>query len=369
MNRFLIALILSLFLVNQGFAQCATGGAVWLNGENDGVYRDTGLLGGHVLVEAATSGTMSSGRPYYRVGSSFWKGFNYASLQVWRAYSSPGSNRTYFKLSQPLDSNFFHVRVDNIRGDFFNWESQNVRGYLNGAEVPADFKDPVNGATASGNTISGGGGTSSAVQSAMRVMFHGPVDSIVVRQTSVSDWIIAELQIQCNILLPVSLQEWFASRAGQAINLGWSLAEQQQIHSFTLEYSSNGRAYSELANISVRSDSRYRYTDQTAGSATRYYRLRINYRSGASDYSTVKVVRASTVWGMRIYPNPASSFIQIDLPNTITQVQVRNTEGRLVLHVSARGTLRIDVAAWPSGVYMVTAQAAGQTTVSKLIVQ
>jgi hypothetical protein len=239
MNRFLIALILSLFLVNQGFAQCATGGAVWLNGENDGVYSDTGLLGGHVLVEAVTSGTMSSGRPLYRVGSSSWKGFNYASLQVFRAYSSPGSNRTSFSLSQPLDSNFFHVRVDNIRGDFFNWESQNVRGYLNGVEVAADFKDPVNGATASGNTISGGGGTSSAVQSAMRVMFHGPVDSIVVRQTSVSDWIIAELQIQCNILLPVSLQEWFATRAGPGINLGWSIAGQQQIHSFTLEYSSN----------------------------------------------------------------------------------------------------------------------------------
>lgn len=156
MRSLLTALALSLFIVNQGFAQCATGGAVWLNGQNDGQFRDTGVLGGYVFAEAVTSGTMVSGRPYYTQGSSVWKGLTYASLQVWPAYSSPGSNSTYFKLSQPLDSNIFHVRVDNIRGDLFNWESQNVRGYFNGVEVPADFKDPVNGATASGNTISGG---------------------------------------------------------------------------------------------------------------------------------------------------------------------------------------------------------------------
>lgn len=196
---FMIALAVNCCLTSM--AQCSSGGAAWLYTSNNGLMTNTGLLGGYVTVDATTVGTMTSGRPLYQTATSVWKGLNYASLQVWRAYSSPGSNYTSFTLDRPLDSTYFHVRVDNIRGDAFNWESQNVRGYRNGVEVAADFKDPVNGASVSNNTISGASNTTSTMQSAMRVFFHGPVDSIVVRQTSWSDWVIVELMVECNVLL------------------------------------------------------------------------------------------------------------------------------------------------------------------------
>ena len=173
MKKIYIFSILVLFALNLARAQCSTGGAAWLNGLNNGIMRDTGLIAGSVMVYANTVGTMTGGRPLYGIGSSTWKGLTYAALVVTRAYSSPGSNYTSFKLQTPLDSNRIHLLVDNIRGDLFNWETQRVKGFNNGVPVAIDFKDPVNGAyITGGNTINGSSTTTSLVQSSMRDFFQ-----------------------------------------------------------------------------------------------------------------------------------------------------------------------------------------------------
>lgn len=369
MRGLLTALTLSLIIVNQGFAQCATGGAVWLNGQNDGQFRDTGVLGGYVFAEAVTTGTMASGRPNYAVGSSVWKGLTYASLQVWRAYSSPASNTTYFKLSQALDSNIFHVRVDNIRGDLFNWESQNVRGYFNGVEVPADFKDPVNGATVSGNTISGGTGTTGASQSSMRVFFHIPVDSIVVRQASWSDWIIAELQVQCNIVLPVMINRWSASRQGNDVHLRWSILTETNIRSYTVQHSTDSHNFSDLGIIPSTGAKNYFFPHTNTGAGAQYYRLLINHLSGEKQWSDVKLLRALPARSIRMYPNPAMQTVTLELPTTNYDICIWDGTGKLMHRLQGKGTVHILVSNWPKGIYMVRAENKQQRMVGKLVVQ
>jgi hypothetical protein len=369
MRCLLTALALSLIIVNQGFAQCATGGAVWLNGQNDGQFRDTGVLGGYVFAEAVTSGTMASGRPIYTQGSSVWKGLTYASLQVWRAYSSPASNTTYFKLSQALDSNIFHVRVDNIRGDLFNWESQNVRGYLNGVEVPADFKDPVNGATASGNTISGGSTTNGTTQSSMRVFFHTPVDSIVVRQASWSDWIIAELQVQCNVVLPGLINRWSAARNGNDVNLQWSILTETNIRNYVVQHSTDGLKFKDFAVLPNTASKHYSLTHKNIDAGAQYYRLLINFHSGTQQTSTVKLVRALPAQLIRMFPNPAHNKIMLHLPATETVVKIWDGQGQLVYSGQGKGEVSIDVSSWSKGIYMVRAENRNQMMLGRLVVQ
>lgn len=369
MRCLLTALAFCLIIVNQGFAQCATGGAVWLNGQNDGQFRDTGVLGGYVFAEAVTSGTMASGRPIYTQGSSVWKGLPYASLQVWRAYSSPASNTTYFKLSQALDSNIFHVRVDNIRGDLFNWESQNVRGYLNGVEVPADFKDPVNGATASGNTISGGSTTNGTTQSSMRVFFHSPVDSIVVRQASWSDWIIAELQVQCNIVLPGLINRWSAARNGKDVDLQWTMLTETNIRNYIVQHATDGQHFKDIASIPSTNSKSYFFRHENTGDGTQYYRLLINANSGEKQWSSVKLVRALPAKSIRIYPNPATQHATLHLPSLETEIRIWNGEGRLVFSSQGKGQVSIDVSSWSKGIYMVRAENRHQIMLGRLVVQ
>lgn len=369
MRCLLTALALCLIIVNQGFAQCATGGAVWLNGQNDGQFRDTGVLGGYVFAEAVTSGTMASGRPNYTQGSSVWKGLTYASLQVWRAYSSPASNTTYFKLSQALDSNIFHVRVDNIRGDLFNWESQNVRGYLNGVEVPADFKDPVNGATASGNTISGGSSTNGTTQSSMRVFFHTPVDSIVVRQASWSDWIIAELQVQCNIVLPGLINRWSAARNGNQVDLHWSILTETNIRNYVLQHSTDGLNFKDIAVLPNTASKHYSLTHNHIDAGAQYYRLLINFYSGTQQTSTVKLVRALPAQLIRMFPNPAHNKMVLHLPTSETVVKIWDGLGQLVYSGQGKGEVSIDVSSWSKGIYMVRAENRNQMMLGRLVVQ
>ena len=192
MKKIYLLLTVLIALTPTAKSQCTGSEAAWILGPRNGLMTNTGQLWGSVIVNVATVGTVVNGRPLYDVSTSTWKGLSYQFLQVGRARSSPGSNYTYFKLSTPLDSNQIHIRVDNVRGDFLNWENQRVRGYLNGVLVNADFKDPVNGAyITGGNVINGSSGTTTLVQSSMRAFFWSAVDSIVIQQTSSSDWINA----------------------------------------------------------------------------------------------------------------------------------------------------------------------------------
>jgi hypothetical protein len=341
----------------QLIGQCSSGGASWLNGQNDGVYSDTGILGGYVQVIARTVGTMSSGRPLYRTGSSTWKSLPYQSLQVWRAYSSPASNYTYFKLDTPLDSGIMHVRVDNIRGDFPNLETQSVRGYLNGVEVAASFRDPVNGATNSGDRIIGGSSTNSTVQSSMRVFFHGPVDSIVVRQASLSDWIIAELMIQCDILLPLSFEYWRAQRSGSVNVLSWrSAGEPTTLHRFDVERSDNQQHFRIIGSLqALGGTTRYQWIDSFPMQAVNYYRLRMVYKDGYAEYSDIRLIdlRNKENSLIRIYPNPAATSIEVKTNDPGSRIWVFSADGKTVQGPLAAGSsTTLDCSGWARGTYL-----------------
>lgn len=357
MWRFCFIVFLALFVHSKGLSQCTSGGAQWLNGENDGIMSDTGLIGGYVPVYAVTQGTMTSGRPLYRIGGSTWKGLNYASLQVWRAYSSPGSNRTYFKLDSPLDSNRIHIRVDNIRGDFPNFESQTVRGYLNGVLVAASFKDPVNGATNTGSTISGGSTTSSTVQSSMRVFFHGPVDSIVVQQASLSDWIIAELMIECDILLPVDLIYWTAENRLSYVSLHWKIATlPRETRQFIIERSVDGRTFAEIGSVPAQLNTlSYDHRDHNPVEGKNYYRLKTVDIDGRAEYSNIILAdrRKMLKSPLSIYPNPATSYVFIHNGKKAA-VTIYSTDGRTFKTLPPfLGSMQLNTSSWPRGAYVI----------------
>jgi hypothetical protein len=368
---FILSLVILVHI--KGLGQCTIGGAQWLNGENDGVMRDTGLIGGYVLVYAATQGTMTNGRPLYRIGSSTWKGLNYAALQVFRANSSPGSNRTYFKLDSPLDSNRIHIRVDNIRGDFPNFESQTVRGYLNGVQVAASFKDPVNGASNSGNTINGGSSTTSTVQSSMRVFFHGPVDSVVVQQASLSDWIVAELMIECDFLLPVDLVYWTAENRSSYVSLYWKTATQpRETRQYVIERSLDGLRFAEIGSVPAVSDVlSYHYNDNNPAEGKNYYRLKTIDKDGRAQYSNIIIAdrRRTLKTPLSVYPNPATSHVMIHTGEKAS-VAIYSTDGRIIKTLPPLlGSVQVNTSSWPRGTYIIRSEHGDDIFTQKILLK
>ncbi len=372
---FKLCLITIVFFSVQSpvFGQCATSNALWLNGENDGLMKDTGLIGGSVMVYASTTGTMSSGRPLYRTTSSTWKGLSYGGLQIWRAYSSIGSNFSYYKLDTPLDSNFIHIRVDNIRGDFPNLESQSVRGFLNGSAVAASFKDPVNGATNSGNTILGGSSTSTTVQSAMRVFFHSAVDSIVIQQTSFSDWIIAELMIECNFLLPATMGNFSAEKNEASVQLFWNTGNGSIPKYFEVERSSNGAEFYTIKKLaSVSNIVNYSSADDEPLNGKNFYRLKKLYEDGHVEYSRIVTIdwKSSGSVSFSIYPNPAASTLFVQVENNLTTLFAYGIDGRrlTILKPGLRQT-QVDVSSWPRGEYLIRAEGPAGSATKKLFLR
>jgi hypothetical protein len=370
LKAFFTILIQVFFFSHLATAQCA-GGAIWLPPTADGSLTGSGSLAGYVNVSAQTSGNMSSGRPLYRVAAATWKSLDYASLQVWRAYSLPNGNATRFLLSPPLDSGVFHVRVDNIRGDFPNNETQSVRGFLNGVAVQATFMDPVNGATRSGNNILGGSSTNSTTQSSMRVFFHGPVDEIVIEQESFSDWVIAELLVQCNVVLNNHWFRWNAARQADHVLLSWSAeTEPGSLLGYRPERSRDGRNFSAMGYLEKKNNTTYRFIDQPMPSGTYYFRLALIYQNGPELYSSVIPVRFSAENKFHAYPNPARHSLHINSTHKDTQFILNDAAGRLVARwFSADGNLKVGISQFQRGSYILRAEWNGGHSIQRIVFQ
>lgn len=350
-------------------AQCA-GEAVWMAPTADGSMNGVGSLAGYVNVNALTSGTMSSGRPLYRVAAANWKSLNYSSLQVWRAYSLPNGNFTRFQLSQPLDSGIFHVRVDNIRGDFPNNETQSVRGFLNGVPVPATFADAVNGATRSGNNILGGSSTTSTTQSSMRVFFHGPVDEVIIEQESLSDWIIAELLIQCNTVLSEDWLRWDVRRQGSAVLLNWSAQpEPSSLTGYRAERSSDGSNFAAVGSVPKQGIREYILQDAPAPNGSYFYRLATVYQQGPDLYSDIIRVDFSSKAELKIYPNPASSLLRVQSGRKNTSFMLFDASGKEAGRwFSSWGNLSIEIGHLARGHYFLRADWDGGSVTERVLI-
>jgi hypothetical protein len=358
MNKFYLFIFLSCLLFQDAESQCSTGGAAWLPGTTNGVMSATGVIAGTNIVNARTVGTMSSGRPLYQVSSSTWKGMTYSALEVWRAYSLPGSNYTYFKLQTPMDSNMMHLRVDNIRGDLFNWETQRIKGFLNGVAVPIVFKDPVNGAyITGGNTINGASTTTSAVQSAMRAFFTSAVDSIVVQQVSSSDWIIAQLMIQCNFILPIHLSAFSVTDLNTLVRLEWKNSiESDQLLYMDAERSGDGKQWTLLRQLTpTGASSVYSADDLHPTDGVNYYRLKYLFADGHSLYSDIlRINRKKGPLAISVYPNPAKDMVSVSFNTDILRAVIFDSEGRTrkILNTMP-GTQFINTSQWSPGMYVI----------------
>jgi len=358
MSKFYLFIFLTCLLFHNAESQCSTGGAAWLPGTTNGVMTATGVIAGINTVNARTVGTMTNGRPLYQVSNSTWKGLNYSALEVWRAYSLPGTNYTSFKLQIPMDSNSMHLRVDNIRGDLFNWENQRVKGFLNGVAVPIVFKDPVNGAfITGGNVINGASTTTTAVQSAMRAFFISPVDSIVVQQVSSSDWIIAQLMVQCNFILPINLSSFTAADMNNFIRLEWkNNLESDQLLYMEAEQSGDAKKWNLVSRISSRGAGfPYSTDDPRPADGVNFYRLKFVYADGSILYTSIlRINRKIGPFALTIYPNPARDQVSVSFNNDILRAVIYDSEGRKIKILSSRaGTQLVNTSQWNPGIYFV----------------
>ena len=151
--------------------------------------------------------------------------------------------------------------------------------------------------------------------------------------------------------MPIHLLSFTGKIQNNIANLQWSSGEESNFDHFEIEKSTNGSSF-QLQGIIPSKGSNNSYTFTTPQTeATAYYRLKMVDRDGGGKYSTVIRLSQNSGDNVVIYPNPATSSINIKVSKP-RNIAIYDEVGRLVktqtLHA---GVNVVDVHRLDAGTY------------------
>ncbi|OAV44224.1 hypothetical protein A3850_006825 [Lewinella sp. 4G2] len=170
--------------------------------------------------------------------------------------------------------------------------------------------------------------------------------------------------------LPVEWLSFEAGVAGKAIQLDWSVVQDDAHADFTVERStdaaSNWQSLGQVARVGQDGIASYGYTDTDVAAGMLYnYRIRQNDLDGSTDYSEIRSVTLDGARTVQVFPNPVAKVVTVrtagdaDFELLTALGQVVRT-GRIV-----NGSVDIDLTELPSAIYqlVVTDEAAERQVV------
>jgi Secretion system C-terminal sorting domain len=172
-------------------------------------------------------------------------------------------------------------------------------------------------------------------------------------------------------VLPVKLGSFTARQNGCNINLNWNSITELSLNAFVVEYSTDGRNYRAVGTVTGRGDnSVYNFAHQPAAGRA-YYRLKMTDLDGQFKFSSVIAMNASCKGkNLLIYPNPASSLVNVNLSGYTGTVsgKLYNNLGQLMLtRVLLNGTNSIATERLANGTYaLIVGEEKGEQQVYKI---
>jgi hypothetical protein len=168
------------------------------------------------------------------------------------------------------------------------------------------------------------------------------------------------------------------------VQLNWTTAANNQTERFIVQRSADGQRFDDVATLLVRnpekSMEKYEMAQEIDGTfpPVVYYRLYIVGTDNKAHYShTVKLNVHTANTGIRLYPNPASNFVQVYVQSERSKnvtVSIYDMSGKK-MYASDRPLTKglnvitiNEIARWQKGVYLVSVQAEAGVQWQKLFV-
>lgn len=180
--------------------------------------------------------------------------------------------------------------------------------------------------------------------------------------------------------LPITFLNFDAVKKDKTSYLHWKLAKDDEVKSFDVERSPDAVNFVKVGAV-AQQDARhksYDFTDIQPMTGNNYYRLKIHNNNGTSEYTSTRVVKFedAIMNSIRIYPNPATQVVNIDLPTTMTHsykvLNIFGMNGAMVyqqkLEVNSATTITVNIEAFAAGSYMVHIISDNQSAYGKFIV-
>lgn len=168
-----------------------------------------------------------------------------------------------------------------------------------------------------------------------------------------------------NTVIPVRLISFSAKKESANALLSWQTADEQNNDGFDVERSTNGIDFVKIGHVNGKGNSttlqEYRFTDMLPGKGIIYYRLRQIDLNGSSTLSEIRTLEFSgrPAFSLTLYPNPATNFIQLQLPEKFygqpAAISICDASGKVVKQWTVNSTqpsvLMLPVAELPAGVW------------------
>lgn len=159
------------------------------------------------------------------------------------------------------------------------------------------------------------------------------------------------------VVLPIALESFVAAKLNGIAVLDWSVGTANKFSHFELE-----RSYDNLNNFvtiySTPLDNKgpggYRYQDRAPFAGKNYYRLKMVDQDGSAAYSAVRMLDFALNASFKVYPNPVSDVLKIQVAKQGTTVAIYDIAGKEVFRqLVAASQLDVNVCHFSAGIYTI----------------
>jgi hypothetical protein len=166
------------------------------------------------------------------------------------------------------------------------------------------------------------------------------------------------ITVYYSVVLPIQLTRFdiTGNKYSSAV-LQWKTGEQTEPAKYVVQRSPNGTTWETLAyNVeSDVSDQSFTYTDIKPLPGQSFYRLKMITTAGAESYSEIKSFLSAPDHLIKCYPNPATSYIQIEGVMAGGRVQLTDIYGQRITSVAVNSNpFKVDVSHLQPGAYFLT---------------
>lgn len=151
--------------------------------------------------------------------------------------------------------------------------------------------------------------------------------------------------------------------------LQWQTENEVNTKEFIIERSVNGIQFQDAGKVSSNNSGKnqYYYTDNQLLDEVVFYRLKMVDIDGSYTYSQVLRVKNEARNLLQIAPNPVVNSINVNRLKTGT-LELANIQGHVLQKIKANGqSIKIEMAAYPSGIYILKYYGKERTIVQKIL--
>lgn len=182
--------------------------------------------------------------------------------------------------------------------------------------------------------------------------------------------------MESSAFLPVEWVSFEANQKASNVELLWETAAEINNDRFEIEHSHDGRSWKMLSSIPAEGDrgaQKYHFIHEAPVQGMNYYRIKQIDIDGSIDYSNVEKVNydRDKQEDLSVYPNPVDNAFSIENFHTknITAVSIINNRGKVLKRWDDDIPAKIDVSAYPEGIYWISYKEDGEIKRKKFIVK